>query len=131
MITFRFTSTPAQCQPLSLRIVGKGGVPPYNLYLISTGSNGTHSAQVQFNAPTFTLPSLPWMAGSQFVAVLGDQNGLGSIGTTSPSPQFLVSIDDLYVLEARVSPLPLHHRIAQIAFHPLQYKYITSGGIQT
>ncbi|PCH35288.1 hypothetical protein WOLCODRAFT_27769 [Wolfiporia cocos MD-104 SS10] len=85
--TFNFTSTPQQCQNLSLDIVG-AGKPPYSVLVIPFGASplpGNKEVrrifQVNFTG-TSTSFQLKYPTDSQFVAVVSDSTGFGTGGTS-------------------------------------------------
>lgn len=81
--SFSFSSHPTQCQPLTVNIVGQGK-PPYRL-LLADGNPEYESGKwtdVQFSGPSHTIEALQWPAGSQLVAMVSDQDGIGTGGTT-------------------------------------------------
>jgi len=88
MSTFVFTSTPTQCQPLTLEVLGSGGQPPYTILIVPAqiveNSGKYMFVYSQFDNSSFTIPELEWPQGSQFVAMVSDSRGVGSVGTTQP-----------------------------------------------
>ena len=80
--SFYFTSPPTQCQPLTVQIKGDA-VPPYSLFLFSRNHTDPFvSTYVQFNSTSYTLPSLNWDAGMQFIPMMNDATGVGAGGMT-------------------------------------------------
>jgi len=87
--TFEFTNRPTQCQELSLAIEGQGS-PPYEVLIIPVGpSTAPNNVEVRRvvdntfpnNGTTVSFP-LRFPADSQFVAVVSDQSGFGTGGTS-------------------------------------------------
>lgn len=87
--TFKFTSVPTQCKDLSLAIEGQGS-PPYEVLIIPVGpSTAPNNVEVRRvvdqtfpdNGTTVSFP-LRFPTNSQFVAVVSDQSGFGSGGTS-------------------------------------------------
>ncbi|KAJ3555239.1 hypothetical protein NM688_g2686 [Phlebia brevispora] len=87
--SFNFTSTPRQCQTLNISISGSGQ-PPYSVLIIPFGAsplpNNTEVRKIFQQNFTGNATSqsfqLNYPANSQFVAVVGDQNGFSSGGTS-------------------------------------------------
>lgn len=72
--------------PLGVRIIGNGGGnPPYTIDLVSTRSSPLHVTSISFNSTSLTVPALALAAGEQFVAMVSDQRGVGSLGAP-PAP---------------------------------------------
>ncbi|KAI0312159.1 hypothetical protein OF83DRAFT_1067664 [Amylostereum chailletii] len=90
--TWKFTSTPHQCQDLSVSVSGSGQ-PPYSLLIIPSGPtilpNAIEARTIQqhdFDGDSTTLTfKLNYPADSGFVAVVSDKSGFGSGGTTLPA----------------------------------------------
>ncbi|KAF9652605.1 hypothetical protein BDM02DRAFT_3109178 [Thelephora ganbajun] len=87
--TFQFTSVPTQCRDLSLAIEGQGS-PPYQVLIIPVGpSTAPNNVEVRRvidqtfpnNGTSISFP-LRFPANSQFVAVVSDQTGFGTGGTS-------------------------------------------------
>ncbi|KAF9788328.1 hypothetical protein BJ322DRAFT_1048293 [Thelephora terrestris] len=88
--SFTFTSVPTQCKELSLAIQGQGS-PPYEVLIIPVGpSTAPNNVEVRRvvdqtfpnNGTTVSFP-LNFPTNSQFVAVVSDQSGFGSGGTSA------------------------------------------------
>ncbi|KAI0078378.1 hypothetical protein K474DRAFT_944891 [Panus rudis PR-1116 ss-1] len=88
--TFNFTSTPRQCDNLSVSISGSGGQPPYQVLIIPFGPSplpnnveARRITEVNFTGTSSDLSfQLKFPANSQFVAVVSDKNGFGTGGTS-------------------------------------------------
>ena len=79
--TFWFTSTPTQCQNMTVQ--WSGGTAPFTLLLVPTGHLDPETRTIkQLNVPSGSSVSfvLDYPAKSQFVAVLSDASGIGSGG---------------------------------------------------
>ncbi|KAH0835947.1 hypothetical protein J3R83DRAFT_9872 [Lanmaoa asiatica] len=87
--SFTFTSQPQQCANLSLQISGSG-VPPYSVLIIPYGPtplpNNVEVRTIiyqQFSGDASSLSfQLEYPGNSQFVAVVSDNSGFGSGGTS-------------------------------------------------
>ncbi|KZT69906.1 hypothetical protein DAEQUDRAFT_725867 [Daedalea quercina L-15889] len=104
-----FTSTPKQCQNLSLSISGSGS-PPYSVLVIPFGAsplpNNTEVRrifQVQFNGSSTSF-QLAYPTDSQFVAVVSDSTGFGSGGTSVAATVQSSSDSSCYNSSIEVSP---------------------------
>ncbi|RPD75490.1 hypothetical protein L226DRAFT_447792, partial [Lentinus tigrinus ALCF2SS1-7] len=87
--SFTFSSTPRQCQNLTIDITGEGKAP-YTLLLVPFGPTplpneieARHITNVPFNTSTSVSFQLKFPENSQFVAVVSDANGFGTGGTSS------------------------------------------------
>ncbi|EJD46976.1 hypothetical protein AURDEDRAFT_164038 [Auricularia subglabra TFB-10046 SS5] len=81
--SFYFSTQPTQCQPLTVNVVGQGK-PPYRL-ILADGNPVYESGRwtdVQFSGSTHTIDALQWSGDSQIVAMLSDQDGIGTGGTS-------------------------------------------------
>lgn len=83
--TFRFTSTPAQCEPVE--VVWTTGTPPYKILLLPIGfqPQGVETRVIYektVTTGTQTAFNFPFPANSKFVAVMSDGAGFGSGGTS-------------------------------------------------
>ncbi|KAI0918602.1 hypothetical protein AcV5_002549 [Taiwanofungus camphoratus] len=109
--SFNFTSIPQQCQELSLAISGSGK-PPYSVLIIPFGPSPLPNAvearrifEVQFNG-TSTSASflLNYPANSQFVAVVSDDTGFGTGGTSVAATVQSSSASSCFNATQNVSP---------------------------
>ena len=76
--SFRFTTWPTQCGPLSLALTGGHGTPPYRLLLVPLNDfDGRRVIEYTFSDETnATLAHLPYPENTQFVATLSDASGV-------------------------------------------------------
>lgn len=87
--SFNFTSTPQQCQDLTIAVSGAGS-PPYSVLIIPFGPSPLPNNvevrtifDVTFNGSSTEADfQLKYPADSQFVAVVSDSTGFGSGGTS-------------------------------------------------
>ncbi|KAI0720720.1 hypothetical protein C8T65DRAFT_273208 [Cerioporus squamosus] len=87
--SFKFSTTPKQCQNLTVDITGEG-TGPYTLLLVPFGPTplpnaieARHITNVAFNTSTSVTFQLRFPENSQFVAVVSDANGFGTGGTST------------------------------------------------
>ncbi|KAG8794294.1 hypothetical protein FRC17_008313, partial [Serendipita sp. 399] len=82
--SFAFTNKPTQCGSLTVTV--DGGTPPYRLVMVPAGPlEGPEIRTIideEFTTSPHTLPPLAFPGGSNFVAVVGDANGVGTGGTS-------------------------------------------------
>ncbi|KAG8829478.1 hypothetical protein FRC18_009297 [Serendipita sp. 400] len=82
--SFAFTNKPTQCGSLTVTV--DGGTPPYRLVMVPAGPiEGPEIRTIvdeEFSSSPHTLPPLAFPGGSNFVAVVGDANGVGTGGTS-------------------------------------------------
>ncbi|KAI0052110.1 hypothetical protein FA95DRAFT_1553783 [Auriscalpium vulgare] len=90
--SWQFNNAPRQCSNVSISITG-AGQPPYSLLLIPSGpsplANNVEVRKIQnipFSGSSTTLNfDLAYPANSSFVAVVSDNSGFGSGGTSIPA----------------------------------------------
>ncbi|PIL23514.1 hypothetical protein GSI_14826 [Ganoderma sinense ZZ0214-1] len=88
--SFNIVSTPRQCENLTVQITGDGGQAPYSLLIIPFGPSPLPNAiearritNVAFNTSTSVDFQLRFPENSQFVAVVSDNTGFGTGGTSA------------------------------------------------
>ncbi|KAI3618056.1 hypothetical protein WG66_005743 [Moniliophthora roreri] len=99
--SWNFKQNPKQCGDLTIEITGNDGKPPYRVLIIPSGPtplpNSVEARRIleqQFPSDSATSVTfqLKYPANSQFVAVVSDQNGFGSGGTSAAAQ--VTSSDD-------------------------------------
>lgn len=109
--TFKFSSVPTQCKELSLAVDGQGS-PPYRVLIIPVGaSTAPNNVEVRRvidqtfpdNGTTVSFP-LRFPTNSQFVAVVSDQSGFGTGGTSGSVTVQSSSNSSCYDTSQSVSP---------------------------
>ncbi|KAK7034556.1 hypothetical protein VNI00_012403 [Paramarasmius palmivorus] len=111
--SWNFKENPKQCSDLTIEITGSDGKPPYRVLIIPFGStplaNNIEARRIMEQAfPSDTATSvtfqLKYPANSQFVAVVSDQNGFGSGGTSAAAQ--VTSSDDSSCFDSTQSVQP-------------------------
>ncbi|TBU62694.1 hypothetical protein BD310DRAFT_698718 [Dichomitus squalens] len=110
--SFNIVSTPRQCENLTVQITGDGGQPPYSLLIIPVGPSPLPNAtevrkitNVAFGSGSSASADfqLAFPENSQFVAVVSDNAGFGT-GGTSAAVTVLSGNDGCFNPTQQVSP---------------------------
>ncbi|KII87601.1 hypothetical protein PLICRDRAFT_111857 [Plicaturopsis crispa FD-325 SS-3] len=110
--SFSITSTPQQCQNLSLSISGSGGQAPYSVVVIPFGPsplpNNIEARRITntnfTGSSTDVSFQLKYPTNSQFVAVVSDATGFGTGGTSVAATVLSSNDSSCFDASTNVSP---------------------------